>query len=203
MMRAILSCCAVFAGMILFGISKGSDDGSRQHATESRVAPVKEFEDLAHSIVKMTVYEGLPHPVVEPEVFASERKQKSTIEVHDFLFYATPLTMSRADWKNFRRVFTDGASFQEYAGPKMCGSFHPDLLVEWEVGGARYQAQLCLGCGEMKVFGPGGYEAIYDINEKAYERFGEIVLRIRRRPPLDFDAIQQRLKSIYTRTSAG
>jgi hypothetical protein len=188
--------------MILFGISKGSDERARQLATEGRVAPAKEFEDLTHSLAKMTVYEGLPHPVVEPEVFASERKQKATLEVHDFLFYATPLTMSRADWKSFRRAFTHEASFKEYGGPKMCGAFHPDLLVEWDVGGSRYQAQLCLGCGEMKVFGPGGYEAIYDINEKAYKQFGEIVLRIRRRPPLDLDAIHRRLESIYTRTSA-
>jgi hypothetical protein len=195
MTRAILSCCAVFLVAILFGLSKGAGDGSRNLATEKAIASIQRLTAATKSATRMTVYEGLPHPDVEPEVFASERKQKATIEVHDFFFYATPLTMSRADWKNFKRLFTDAASFEEYGGPKMCGAFHPDLLVEWQVDGDIYQSQLCLGCAEMKVFGPG-YEVIFDVRGKAYEQFAKVFLRIRKnRPPPKFDAIEQRVKN--------
>ena len=39
---------------------------------------------------------------------------------------------------------------------KGCGGFHPDYAVERAVGGQVYRCLVCFGCGEVKVFGPGG-----------------------------------------------
>ncbi len=61
------------------------------------------------------------------------------------------------------------ATYKEFSGEKKCGGFHPDFAVEWQIGTAKYQALICFGCGEVKLFGPG-YESRYDFHSETIEK---------------------------------
>src|SRR3954468_6636168 len=61
------------------------------------------FEDLKPLIEtvakadKMVLYEGLPHPFNEPELFESEKKAKKTVTIAGWPFYTEPLDLKDAD----------------------------------------------------------------------------------------------------------
>jgi hypothetical protein len=115
---------------------------------------------------RMVLYEGLPHQMYEPKALEAEKKAKPTVTLHHFPFYREPLELKADEDQRLRALLGDPASFDLYSGEKRCGGFHPDYAVEWSAGGQAYQALVCLGCWEIKIYGPKG-ETIYDIRNDA------------------------------------
>ncbi len=131
----------------------------------------------------ISLYEGLPHAMYEPESLAAEKKAKPTIELHGFSFYRQALAPSGGDQAKLKASLGDAGSYSPYSGEKKCGGFHPDYAVEWTVAGEPYACLICFGCGEIKVFGPKG-EATYDVPREARERLKILLAPHRRNRPV-------------------
>ncbi len=132
---------------------------------------------------RLVLYEGLPHPMYEHEALEAEKKAKPTVPLHGFPFYRETLDLKPGDEERLKAILGDRASFAVYSGEKKCGGFHPDYAVEWATRGQTYQALICLGCWEIKVYGPKG-ETIYDIRPDARDRLKPLLEPYRKnRPP--------------------
>jgi hypothetical protein len=68
-----------------------------------------------------------------------------------------------------RELLSDYRNFQTYGGPKLCGGFHPDLLVEFKEKGGTLRVLICFGCHEVKFARPKG-SFMVDMEDKGFER---------------------------------
>ncbi|MBL8824782.1 MAG: hypothetical protein JNJ77_19505 [Planctomycetia bacterium] len=121
---------------------------------------------------EVKLYEGLPHQFFEQAHLASELKNKKTVTLHGFPFYADLLPLSVEDGIKLKELFCDGKSLNSDGAyismggrasnpdgsvtiaAKACGGFHPDYCIEWRVEGEVYQALVCFSCSELRCFGP-------------------------------------------------
>lgn len=103
---------------------------------------------------KVVLYEGLPHQFWERDILAKEMKEKKTVRLHDFPFYAEPIALKEEDAKYLTEVYGKAETFSRYRGPKKCGGYHPDWSIEWKDGDATYRANICIGCNEIRIYGP-------------------------------------------------
>jgi hypothetical protein len=142
-------------------------------------------ETLAASVQnakEVILYEGLPHQISEKKLLDAEVRSKKTVRYHDFLFYQERLQLKEEDAKQLTTLFCSSASFRQHEGGKKCGGFHPDFCIEWRAGGEVFQALICLGCHEMKAFGPSA-ELYCDISRSAYDNFKGILRPYRQNRP--------------------
>ena len=123
---------------------------------------------------RLVLYEGLPHQMYEHQALEAEKKAKPTVTLHGFPFYRETLELKPDDGERLKALLGDPASFEPYSGEKRCGGFHPDYAVEWSAGGQTYQALICFGCWEIKIYGPKG-ETIYDIRNAARDRLKSLL----------------------------
>ncbi len=103
---------------------------------------------------KVFLYEGLPHPQDEPELFKAESRRASTRQFAGYEFYEQHFPLTEGQMLEFNAAFGNPASFQPLR-KKLCGSFHPDYAIEWTRKGRTYQALVCFGCEEVKFLGNG------------------------------------------------
>lgn len=143
------------------------------------LTPVFESIRGAPSVV---VLEGLPHYGFEARVFKEEVATKEVVPVHDYTFYKRPLEVVTNDVESLKALSGDALSFSHFGGSKMCGGFHPDYCLVWKNGEATFQALFCLGCHEVKIYGP--QIAWYgDIGKEAYEKFRSLLTKYRDQRP--------------------
>ena len=95
-------------------------------------------------------------------------RTKPTVNLHDFHFYRDPLDISIRDQDELRKQIADPNAFQEGFEDHLCGGFHPDFQIEWRVGNETIQMQICLGCHEVRLYGPNELFR-YDIKDDAYQ----------------------------------
>jgi hypothetical protein len=132
---------------------------------------------------RLVLYEGLPHPMYEAQALASEKKAKPTVTLHGFRFYREPLDLKPGDDDRLRALLGNPHSFSTYSGEKKCGGFHPDYAVEWTAGGQTYQALICFGCFEARIYGPKG-GTTYDVGADVQQQFKDLLTPCRKnRPP--------------------
>jgi hypothetical protein len=131
---------------------------------------------------RLVLYEGLPHQMYEPESLAAERKAKPTVTLHGFRFYREALELKPGDSERLKALVGDPHSFSAYSGEKKCGGFHPDYAVEWSAGGQTYQALICFGCFEAKIYGPHG-GTTYDVGDAVQKRFKDLLTPYRKNRP--------------------
>jgi hypothetical protein len=103
---------------------------------------------------EVVLYEGLPHQLFEKRLLEEERRTRAVVELGGYPFYQEPLALTARDAERLSEVLGDRETYQPWKGEKLCGGFHPDYAVEWRVGANRYQALICLGCGELLLCGP-------------------------------------------------
>lgn len=140
------------------------------------------FTSAVADAEKMTLHEGLPHQMFESDLMESERRSKPVQELHGDWFYKEPLAPSAEDVKRLRQVLSEPATFQPFSGEKKCGGFHPDYAVEWQKGQSSYQALICFGCGEVKLFGPGIDER-HDLGARAVPELEALLTKHRKNRP--------------------
>ena len=131
------------------------------------------------------MYEGLPRQGYEQQLYELkllDKRNKSRVTLQGFPFYKPPLEVSVADQETLKVLLGDERSFRQWGGEKFCDGFHPDYLAEWRVGGASYQFLICLGCGEVKAFGPDR-SLRCDIETEAHRRIHEVLVKyVKNRP---------------------
>jgi hypothetical protein len=169
MTRCLLLCVL---SALMFFFAAGCDK-------RSRFTPVTKGMSQTSSL---TLYEGLPHQAWEGELLKQELAAKRTVTIHEFPFYQRPLPVASADVEELRGLSAAVDSFSSYAGPKLCGGFHPDYCLSWKDGATTYELLICFGCHEMKFYGPK-HEALADIRKDAFERFEAILKKYRDQRP--------------------
>lgn len=119
------------------------------------------FDEAAAALrtaTDVTLYEGLPHPTFERDLFESELASKPVIRSHAWPFYATPLPVSAEDASAIQAAFSTSGYFA-LRNPdvgKLCGGFHPDYELRWSGPRGNYEMQFCFGCNEVNLHTPSG-----------------------------------------------
>jgi hypothetical protein len=177
-MRMYLGLAAAASGCALFGCS-----GAHSSSTDTRFDRRKPIFATIRNADRLILYEGLPHKGYEEPEFAEATRAKQSTELHGYPFYAELLQLREDDEMRLKALLGDERSFQPYRGPKACGGFHPDYGIEWQLGGDTYRALICFGCGEAKVYGPGG--GLYcDITAGAFEQIKTVLRPYRKNRPV-------------------
>lgn len=189
---AVLTCSALIcAGVYAYRVRKANRikaahalffSGKEQYQPFG-AEDIQEFNPIAEGILKssLTLYEGLPHQMWEADELKKELAAKTTIQINGFPFYAHPIEMAANDVEVLRSLSASPDSYWSYAGPYMCGGFHPDYCLTWKNQGARYHLQICFGCKEMALSGPKN-KLTADIRD--LETFKTILEKYRnQRPP--------------------
>ena len=141
-------------------------------ATTAALAKVNSFQ----------LYQGLPHPMWEAELFAKEKASAKQVELHAFPFYDKPFELTGPDSEALRKLVTAPDTYRTYAGLKRCGGFHPDYAMVWKDGDAAYEVLVCFGCKEAKLYGPKT-ELLVDIAEEAIPKLQALLRKPQRTRP--------------------
>jgi hypothetical protein len=166
-------------------VVRGCTGEIRSGNAPPRSEPVAEYKPVARAIRKadrVLLYEGLPHQTCAPELLKKELEEKKTVEYHGFPFYAELLDLKEDDAKRLIALSADPKSVRQKGKAKLCGGFHPDYMIEYHVGEDVYRVLVCLGCGEVKVYGPKA--ALYcDMADAAYETFRAVLIDYQKNRP--------------------
>lgn len=135
---------------------------------------------------KVILYEGLPHPLFERALVEAEKKDKKTVTIAGWPFYAEPLALKNGDAGKLTDLVGSEKTYAQFGGEKKCGGFHPDYAVEWRVGKDTYYALVCFGCGEVKVYGPTGGGVRTDFGARGDE-LGKLLKPYRKNRPASKD----------------
>lgn len=117
----------------------------------------------------VSIYAGLPHPNQDIKRYTTELASARNIAIHGHRFYADPIKAPDALRLLLPEVLTNPATYEAYAGPKLCGGYHPDFAVELEADGKRHEFLVCLGCGEILIYA-NGKELHCDLQKDAFHR---------------------------------
>jgi hypothetical protein len=68
--------------------------------------------DTVRQADRLTVYEGLPHPMYEEEAFQEELKTRKTMQLSGFPFYREPLDLKDQDVQTLRGLLGDESTYE-------------------------------------------------------------------------------------------
>jgi hypothetical protein len=131
----------------------------------------------------LRLYEGLPHQMWEKDQYDHELATKKSVQLHDYPFYERTLAVSQSDREELRRSTASAETYFTFSGEKPCGGYHPDYCLEWIDGENSYELLICLGCEEMKLFGPTQQLRV-DIRRDAAKRLKTILSQYRDQRPV-------------------
>lgn len=162
---AIVMVIAALSGCV---VTPPRPELARLPREETSLKDIATFFEAVGSADTIIVYEGLPHPTWDREVFQSESKRRDLIRFAGYTFYAKPLGISPADERKLTEIALRREAHVSFGGYKLCGGYHPDYAVIWKRGDEVSGSLICFGCHEWKNFTPVGrlYE---DIEQSAYK----------------------------------
>ncbi|RYD84048.1 MAG: hypothetical protein EOP84_06610 [Verrucomicrobiaceae bacterium] len=130
----------------------------------------------------LSLYEGLPHPTAERELFQREKNSQEIVQFGGEPFYQTPLEVKPGDEELLRRFCSSAESFAVYSGPKRCGGFHADYCLQWQEGDVKWQVLVCFGCQEVKFYGPDTALRA-DVGPEVFKRLQALLGKYRAKRP--------------------
>ncbi|MEP4078042.1 hypothetical protein [Haloferula sp.] len=133
--------------------------------------PVEHSEEARKALAKaktFTLYEGLPHPAKETEIFTTEADRKDTKQITGFFFYKPGLKVDPATTEKLRQVIADSDSLTEWE-EKRCGGFHPDWSLTWRRGWSKDHALICFSCEDI-IYISGDYQLRYTLTPAANKK---------------------------------
>jgi hypothetical protein len=156
-------------------------NSEQQESTDSRHAlnenDLSAFRPISHRIARassLTLYEGLPNPVWETDLYQRELETKKCVKLHDYPFFERTLDVSQSDREELRRLCVTPETYFTFIGEKSCGGFHPDYCLRWIDGETAYELLICFTCEEMKFYGPMQYLQA-DLRGDPYKRFKAVL----------------------------
>ena len=151
--------------------------------TSTNFRNLPKFTSAVKNADRVVLYEGLPHQGNEHNLFEQELRAKKTVQIHGYPFYEETLPLKGEDATKLLDLYCDPSSFRPWMGLKSCGGYHPDYCIEWHVGKDVYLALICLGCWEIKSYGPKT-ELYCDVENDAMDKFKAILKPYQKnRPP--------------------
>src|SRR5688500_13875115 len=131
---------------------------------------------------QIVVFEGLPHQAWERSELESERRLKKCVNIHGYFFYDDARHAANEEFASLRQALLRSGGIIGWGGNKLCGGYHPDYLIQWTGADGTYDALVCFGCHEIKLFGPK--ERLYaDLSGKTYEELKQTLERFRKHRP--------------------
>jgi hypothetical protein len=161
------------------GAGPGSDSGDD---AGTDLSPLQPFVAGVVKSGRFTVFEGLPHQGYERAALERELATKATVALHGWNFYRDPLPVPAADGATLKELVRAENAFLAYRGPKKCGGYHPDYCLEWRDAAEVYRVLVCLGCSEVKCYGPAG-GVHCDMNADVREEFKRLLKAHRKNRP--------------------
>lgn len=156
----------------------------------NRDTSIREFRDAIVQAQSPILLEGLPHPLDDGKIATTERKTKAVQELHGDYFYQDRLVLKEEDATRLSKMICNQSTYKPVGsgrGAKMCGGFHTDYALQWQVGAEHYLALICFKCQEIKLFGPN-IKAKHDLSPEATLELKKILRPYRKnRPPLEFE----------------
>jgi hypothetical protein len=174
--------CFVLAGVCLAGCDE-KKVGSERTKASTEFEPNRSLFAAIGKADRLILYEGLPHQNDEQELLEKEKRNKPTVTLHGFPFYRPALDVASDDVEKLRGLLGAEGSFVPWRGEKKCGGFHPDYLAEWRVGDGVYRVLICLGCHEVKVFGPDSSLRCDIHQDKAFGELRDLLKKYRKNRP--------------------
>lgn len=174
--KILLRVIAIFLVVLITGFSllyvrfKPDEQGRVIPWGESiDISVLPDFRMALDTPRELVILEGLPHQGWEQGLLESEQASKDTTKIHGFHFYSKAITPTDSDLKSLISAITNESSIVEWGGMKLCGGYHPDYVVQWrDSQGYLYQALICFGCHEIKLYG-GGIQLYADLSSGAYD----------------------------------
>ena len=145
------------------------------------LSAARQFQESIALAREINIYEGLPHQMFESASLKEEMKRSDTTQIAKFPFYIPPIVAK--DDQNLRTILSAPASLVAFGGEKMCGGFHPDYCVSWEVDGKTFNALVCFGCHEI-LLETGGKSFRYDLTKDAYDGLRKALSPFRLKRPV-------------------
>jgi hypothetical protein len=140
------------------------------------------FVEALEKTKEITVFEGLPHQRQEPAELKRERRSKKCVKLHGYWFYGDARVAADEDFVSLRQAMLQRGGIFDWGGAKLCGGYHPDYLIRWRVDEGTYDALVCFGCHEIKLFGPK--DRLYaDLSKQAYEQLERGLSKFRKHRP--------------------
>jgi hypothetical protein len=104
----------------------------------------------------LTIFRGHSRRFDAAKATAEQGRRPSFTRLGQW-FFADPLSAPPETVAALRGALLDGiVTPKQPASIKLCGGFHADFLLRWEGPGGTTEAQVCFGCHEVKIVGPGG-----------------------------------------------
>ncbi|MBT9555772.1 MAG: hypothetical protein IV100_07065 [Myxococcales bacterium] len=122
--------------------------------------PARSVHDAIRGASAIRLYEGLPHPGAESELYDRE-KAKPHKTLQGEAFYEESIWLPPDDVAALSALLSARSSLSAWSGEKKCGGFHSDYAIEVEKAGRAWRVFVCFGCGEAKV--TGGDESRHDL----------------------------------------
>lgn len=128
--------------------------GARPWTALFQGSPVERFLKLIRSTPGFEVYEGLPDPIAEPDLFQTENARTDLRREGKFAFYPKPLALSAEDSAALDKLFQGENPFSPGGDEPACGKFHPDYMIVWKSDPGPCLLEIGLGCQEIRGTGP-------------------------------------------------
>lgn len=177
-------------GLGLLALLMATEMGASADESQRKDENLTHHRPIAAAIGKATnviLYEGLPHQQSDKESLAEELKTKKTVKFHDYPFYAEVLSMTEEDAADAGKLLANAKSIAQHQA-KFCGAFHPDYCLEFKVGKETWLALICLGCHEVKFYGPKKLHLYCDLKDDAYDELKKLLVNYQKnRPPSRFN----------------
>lgn len=119
------------------------------------------------------IFEGLPHPRWEKQTLEVESRRSDTFRNHDFGFYRPAMTLPQSARSLLLARVQSATTYQPWSGPKLCGGFHPDLLVRFRTDSGPIDIHLCFGCSEAMIF-DGSSFILVDMTDTISDTFQQL-----------------------------
>jgi hypothetical protein len=144
----ILSLC-----VFVIGLSSGLTAGSQVAPGDSGIGfeeAVTTLADTLGTAERIEIYEGLPSPFGERELFENQKRSKDCRQIAGEWFYAKPKQAELGDSLALQRLLA-AHLFQPWGGMKLCGVFHADFAVALTTGKKTLNVFFCFGCHEARI----------------------------------------------------
>jgi len=140
-----------------------------------KTEPVSATDDLRNSLdeaAELYVFEGLPHPLFEEDLFQSETTRDDTTLIGGFPFYTPEFLVDANSSAGLKKALTNPKNYAEFVAEKLCGGFHPDYAISWLDGSEKVSILLCFNCEEVLfVHANGSHRYDFGHLEKPLSQF--------------------------------
>jgi hypothetical protein len=187
MKKQILLICAP----ILITLASSGEDTYQEKYQKFEKEQKSDFETLQKILLETTptaliLYEGLPHQMWEKQSLEKELREKKTIRIDGYPFYEETLEVKDQDLRTIFSQLKDSKNFQPYAGPKLCGGYHPDYCLRVKTPTKTLDIQVCFGCHEMVLL-DGSKKYIWDMSKGTDEKLKKTIGVYRKNRPVNTD----------------